>query len=234
MSRKDRFSIRNPRTFRKGAGINAMRVDNRFTELVEQKKREIKNFMQDLAGEIIGIYNIIENQRAVRFDVAIAGKSIKIVFIIWTDERNKDNNFITSQFAKFVFRKDEEFRGPLLKYLEGIQKGCLTEYLYGLALEELERERKIHSFNKTGRAADKYEKKDFVIRILQDGLIRDLYLQVKSSKEALMAVKEELLQRGVAGVWYCFTGDLKYDIENIKVKIIQVIEAYKQGQIIFV
>lgn len=233
-SRKARFSIRNPHAFRKGATRNALNIDMRFKELVEQKKREIKNMVQDLAGKIITVNSVAETQRAVRFNINIAGKTVMIAFIIWTDERSKDNDFTNSQFARFVLRLNEDFKNRALKYLEGIQVGCLTEYLYSLALEELGQERALHSFNKTGRVADKYEKKDFVIRILKDGLLKDLYLQVKSSEAALAAVKDELLQKGIAGAWHCFTGDMKKDIENIKAKIIQIVEAFKDGNIIFV
>jgi hypothetical protein len=233
MSSRNRHTIRSPKSFRKGSGMNAMRVNNCFTELVEQKKREIKNTMQDLAGKIIKINNVIETQRAVRFNVEIAGKTVIMAFIIWTDERGKDNDFTNSQFAKLVFRLNEDFKNRVINYLEGIQKGCLTEYLYGLALEELEGERKIHSFNKTGRIED-IRKKDFVVRLLKDGIIKDLYLQVKSSCEALMAVKDELFKEGISGSFYSFTGNSREDIDAIKMKIVEIVEEFKKGNVIFV
>lgn len=234
MSRKNRFSIRNPHVLRKGATRNALSVEMRFKELVEQKKREIKNMMQDLSGKIITVSGIIETQRAVRFNINIAGRSTTMAFIIWTDERSKDNDFTNSQFAKFVLRLNEDFEERALRYLDGIQRGCTTEYLYSLALEELKRERIIHSFHKTGRMEDKFQKKDFAISILKDGLKHEIYLQVKSSEEALMAVKDELLKEGIAGSYYSFTGDLQKDVDAIKKKIVEIIEEYKKGNIIVV
>lgn len=240
MSRRNRHSIRSPKSFRKGAGMNAMRVDNVIDSLLFEKKDQIRQLLRDLyhSGAIKEFAKRDGSRRALNFEVVIDYQIITIRFIIWTDNTAPDSiDFSNSQRAQFVLRVNdniEDLRYRFLRYIEGIKKGRLTEYLFGLSLEELERERVFHSFNKTGRTEDRDQKKDFVIRILKDGILRDLYLQVKSSEEALMAVKDELLQKGIAGAWHCFTGDLRQDIENIKAKITKIIEAYKQGQIIFV
>lgn len=238
MSRNRRQSIRRS-GFRKGAGINAMRIDSAFDALLSEKKEQIRQLIYDLyrSGAIKEFAKLDGSRRTLNFEVVITYGIVELRFVIWTDNRKPDFvDVFDSRRALFVLRVNdniENVKQRFLKYIEGNEKGRLTEYLFNLSLEELERERKIHSFNKTGRVADKYEKKDFVIRILKEGLMKDLYLQVKSSEAALAAVKEELLQNGIAGVWYCFTGDLKQDIENIKAKIIQIVEAFKiEGEIL--
>ncbi len=238
MSRKNRFSIRNPHFFRKGASTNAMSVDNQMNRLVQQKQGEIISLIEDLRyGKVINTFLLTRSsKRALYFVADIGGRDVELRFIIWTDSREKPSDFRNSQLASFVLKPNEslnEVRLKVLRYLESIEKGRTTEYLYGLALEALEQERVIHSFHKTGRTEDRDQKKDFIIYILKNGLKHEIPLQVKSSEEALMAVKDEFVKYGIAGSFYSFTGDIRKDIDEIKKKIIQIINDYKEGIISF-
>lgn len=239
MSRKSRLSIRNPRFFKKGAGINSIRINGCFAELIKQKKREIRSLIQEFKNSgIFNYYREIRNSaRALFFEVdVVAEKIIELRFIIWTEPGKKYFEYTNSQTAKFVLGVNENIenaRKNLLRYLEGIKKGCLVEHLYGLALEELEREGKIHHFYKSGKTED-IKKKDFIIHVLKDERMINFGLQVKSSEEALMAIKNELLKEGIFGSFCKYTGNEREDVDRIKEKIIKIIEAYKKGEIIFI
>jgi len=235
--RSKRYSIKNPHSLRKGADKNARKVDSQFKNLIEQKKNQIRSMVEDLGSSKDIIYHgeMYNSKRAVSFELSIVGKIIQLQFIIWTDNRRIDYDLINSQRARFILeltKNIENTKFKVLRYLESIKTGCITEYLYKLALEELEQERKIHSFYKTGKAED-IRKKDFVIKVLKDGILINLYLQVKSSKDNLMAEKKDLLGLGIAGSYYKFTGDLRGDTDNIKMKIMRIVENYKEGRINF-
>lgn len=239
MNKRSKQTIRSPKSFRPGAFKNAMAVDGQFQDLVKRKKNEIISLVQDLQrSKAINYFRIVRNSsRALYFETDIGEKIVELRFIIWTDDSDKPFDFTNSRMASFVLRPSENIedtRLKVLRWLEGIKKGCLTEYLHSLTLKELERERIIHSFHKTGRMEDKFQRKDFAISILKDGLKHEIYLQVKSSEEALMAVKDELLKEGIAGSHYSFTGDLQRDVDAIKKKIVEIIEEYKKGNIIVV
>lgn len=237
MSHKRRQTIRSPH-FRKGAGMNAMRVDKQMDRLVKQKKDEILSLLKDLQyGRAIKHFVVIrDSRRALDFRADISVRDVDLRFIIWTDNREKPSDFKNSQLASFVLRPNEsldDIRLKVLKYLDSIEKGRVTEWLYGAALEKLEQERIVYSFHKTGGTEDRDQKKDFIIYILKDGLKHEVPLQVKSSEEMLMAVKDELLRNGIAGSFYSFTGDIAEDVDAIKKKIVQIINDYKEGKVSF-
>jgi len=229
-SRKGRYSIRNPHSFRGGASRNAMKIDNRFEELLERRKEEINQLIRDLASsKSISILNSGTSRRSVFFRLNIDNKLIEFKFIIWTDYQKKGPDYTNARFARFILGVNEnidELRFKVLDYFERIQKGSTIEYVYALALEELEREHRILTFYKTGTRKDK-EGIDFVIMVLKDGRQTEMPYQVKSSYEALMLHKEKYPE--IPGSHNRSTGNLREDTDRAKAKTIKVINDYKEG-----
>ncbi len=236
MSGKRRWTIRNPHFLRRGAGRNAMRVDNCFEELVIRKKREVNQLIWDLLNSkaIASVSDSSEWRRSLFFRVSVGEKIINLKFIIWTGVRKKYPDYTNSQTAKFVLRVNEnieDVRIRVLNYLEAIEKGSTTEYVYTLALEELKKEHKIFMFYKTGAKKDK-EGADFIIMFFKEGKQVEIPYQVKSSYESLMIHKDKFPD--IPGSHGEFTGSLRENIDKAKIKIVEVINAYKEGKISFV
>lgn len=229
---KKRWSIRNPQSFRRGVAKNAMKIDNRFEELLERKKGEISQLIRGLANsQSVSIVGSGTSRRSVFFRLNIDNKLIEFKFIIWTDYQKKDPDYTNARLARFVLGVSgsiDELRFKVLDYFESIQKGSTTEYIYALALEELEREHRILTFYKTGARKDK-EGTDFVIIVLKDGKQIEMPYQVKSSYEALMLHKEKHPE--IPGSYNRFTGNLREDTDRAKAKTIKVINDYKEGLI---
>lgn len=235
-SKRGTRTIRSLKSFRPGAFKNAMAVDKQFCDLVRQKKNEIGSLIKDLyLSKVISYSRVVRfSSRATYFEIDVGGKIIELRFIIWTDTKEKDSDIVCSQFAKFVLRSTEsieDVRIKVLRYLEGIDRGCATEYLSALAHEELQKEKVIHYFYKTGRGKD-IRGADFVNLVFKDGLKVEVPDQAKSSYEELMKHKEEHPE--IPGYFREFTGDFEEEKNIIKEKIIRIINAFKRGEIIFI
>ncbi len=245
MSRKNRFSIRNPR-FRKGAGANAMKVDHAFDRLLSEKKDQIRQLIRDLHySGAISEYAKCEresSQRALVFELVINHQIIITKFIIWTDNRPPDfvDFFnLLNQKAQFVIRLNENIKDleqRVLSCIESAQKGATTEFMAMTAMEELIQEsfgqRMLMYFRKSKPYEDKYKGTDAVIFIIHDGRNVDIPIQFKSSKEKLMEHKEK--HPNVPGLSRVFTGNQRKEIDIIKTKIVQIIDAYKKGEVIWI
>jgi len=207
-----------------------MKIDNRFEELLERKKEEINQLIRDLANsQSISILDNSTSRRSVFFRLNIDNKLIEFKFIIWTDYQKKDPDYTNARFARFILGVSEsidELRFKVLDYFESIQKGSTIEYIYALALEELEKEHRILTFYKTGTRKDK-EGIDFIVIVLKDGKQIEMPYQVKSSYEALMLHKEKYPE--IPGSYNRFTGNLREDTDRAKAKTIKVINDYKEG-----
>lgn len=215
---------------------NAGRIDNKFKRLTREKKKEIRQLIQDFKKNRI-IDNFREessSRRAINFKIYIVEKVVKLSFIIWTDRRKKSADFTKSHFAKFILGPNEDMenlRNRVLRYLKGIQKGYTAEYLVNLALKSLEKTREIHHFYKTGKAKDE-RGKDFIIIVLEDEKLFGIPLQVKSSYQALIEHKKRFPK--IPGIFWESTGNLEKDLKAIKEKIMKVVMNYKEGKIIFI
>lgn len=242
MSRKNHHTIRSPQSFRKGASINAMKVDNVFDSLLSEKKEQIRQLIRDLhySKAISEFAKCDGSRRALNFDVIIDYQIITVRFIIWTDNREPDFiDFSNSQRAQFVLRVNDNIgnvKQRFLNYIEGIKKGLTTEYLGMTALDELSQEpigeRKLKYFRKAKPNEDRYKGTDVVVVAIHDGREIEIPIQFKSSEERLTEHKAEF--PNIPGLFRVFTGNSREELNIIKEKIIRIIDAFKIGEIIFI
>lgn len=236
-----RKTIRDPRSFRRGAGRNAMRIDSGFGELVIRKKGEVTKLIWDLLNSkaITSILDTSERRESLFFRVKIGEKIIELKFFIWTGATEKDPDYSNSQFAKFILRTHESIEDlgfKVLNYLEGIERGLTTEYLGMVVLKELMaeplQERKFKYFRKATPNEDRYEGKDFIIIVISDGREIEVSIQFKSSEEELMNHKERF--PSVPGLFREFTGNRRGEMDIMREKVVRIIKEYIGGKIIFI
>ncbi len=236
MSKKRNWSIRNPRFLRSGARRNAKEIGRKFEQLIVKKKQEIGEIIQQLRnnGVISQFKRIRNSRRSLYYDVEFAEKTLEFRFIIWTDEKPRPKNYTTSKTAGFFIDFQQDIKKKILKYLESVEKGILTEFLTSEALKELENENKelICFFKKNSKHKDRDEGEDFTITTTENGKYTEVPIQVKSSYKNL--IEHALKFKNVPGLYREFTGNLKEEKRIIKRKIERIIGEYKNNKIIFV
>jgi len=236
MSKKRKWSIRDPRSLKKRGKRNAREVNRKLEQLIVRKKQEIQELIQQLRenGIISQFKRIRNSKRALYYDVEITGKILEFKFIIWTDDRSKPKDYTSSKEAKFFIGFYQDVKKRTLKYLEAVKRGIITEFLTSEVLEELEKEKKelVCFFKKSSKHEDKGEGKDFTITIMENGKYTEIPIQVKSSYKELM--QHKLRFKNVPGLYREFTGNLEEEKRIIKKKIQRIIENYKNSKIIFI
>jgi len=240
MSKKRRWSIRNPRSLKKGARRNAREVNRKLEQLIVRKKLEIQELIQQLRkSRIISQFKRIRNsKRALYYDVEIAGKILEFKFIIWTDDKSKPRDYTSSKEAKFFIGFHQDVKKRILKYLEAVKKGIVAEFLTSEALKELEfrelekEEELVCFFKKSSKHEDRDEGKDFTITTIENGKYVEIPIQVKSSYKELMQHARRF--KSVPGLYREFTGNLEEDKRIIKRKIERIIREHKNNKIVFV
>ncbi len=240
--RRQRYSIRNPKSFRKGASRNANKINKLDSKLIERKIREKKADILSFLEKLISS-KIVEEFRVTRYTKRSLWVNCRVIrkkdfielrFFFWT-ERNKPQDQTNANMANFFIKPDEGIKKKkrkVLQYLEGIQRGSTTEDLTSAALNTLKEHKKIHYFRPAKPSEDRDQGKDFIAGIWENGFKIEVPIQVKSSEKDLYEHQKKYPE--IPGLYREFKGDIDNQIEIIKEKIIKIIESYKQNKIIFV